>query len=55
MIACARSELSQSFGSSESAVSSSSRGSAWSQSKMPPLKLETVLDQAGEIGNFGAH
>ena len=26
-----------------------------SQSKMPPLQLEAVLDRAGEIGDFGAH
>jgi hypothetical protein len=53
--ACAFFGSFQSDGSSESALSSSSRFSARSQSKKPPQQHQRLLDFGGDGGDFGAH
>jgi hypothetical protein len=45
----------QRFGSSTSEFSSSSRRSAWSQSKMPPQQNKGRLDRPRHRLNFRAH
>jgi len=52
---CARSWFSQSLGSSASAFSSSSRFSAFGQSKMPPHQRKRRLDGIDLLADFRTH